>query len=102
MVFYSVSADAGSVEVADDKVNALLVGTRIVTDIDVAVALVFNSARLCLGTAYECQACGHRYVPTYSRVNLAAHMGRTRYMKCPECGKRTWQKKVLTREKLGE
>ena len=47
---------------------------------------------------YECQACGHRYVPTYARVNLAAHIGRTRYMKCPKCGQRSWQKKVLTRE----
>jgi transcriptional regulator with XRE-family HTH domain/DNA-directed RNA polymerase subunit RPC12/RpoP len=47
---------------------------------------------------YECRACGHRYVPTYARVNLAAHIGRTRYMKCPKCGKRSWQKKVLTRE----
>ncbi len=47
---------------------------------------------------YECRACGHRYVPTYKAVNLAPHMGRTRYMKCPECGKKSWQKKVLTKE----
>ena len=30
---------------------------------------------------YECRECGHRYVPTYKAVNLAPHMGRTRYMK---------------------
>ena len=36
---------------------------------------------------YECQHCHHRYVPTYRQVNLAMHKGRTRYMKCPECGK---------------
>lgn len=47
---------------------------------------------------YECQNCHHRYVPTYWQTNLAMHMGRTRYMKCPECGKRSWQKKVLTKE----
>ena len=35
---------------------------------------------------------------TYWQTNLAMHMGRTRYMKCPECGKRSWQKKVLTKE----
>ena len=28
---------------------------------------------------YECQSCGHRYVPTYRAVNMAAHMGRTRH-----------------------
>ena len=47
---------------------------------------------------YECRACGHRYVPTWQAVNLAMHMGRTRYMKCPQCGKRSWQKKVLSKE----
>ena len=48
---------------------------------------------------YECKACGHRYVPTYKAVNLAMHMGRTRYMKCPACHKRTWQKKVISKNK---
>ncbi len=46
---------------------------------------------------YKCKNCGHTYVPTYKAVNLAPHMGRTRYMKCPECHKRTWQKKVLAK-----
>ena len=44
---------------------------------------------------YVCQECGHRYVPTYMAVNLAPHMGRTRRMKCPKCGKRSWQKKEI-------
>lgn len=48
---------------------------------------------------YECKACGHRYVPTYKATNLAPHMGRTRYMKCPQCNRKTWQKKVLSKEK---
>ncbi len=47
---------------------------------------------------YACKECGHRYVPTYKAVNLAPHMGRTRYMKCPKCGKKSWQKKVLSKE----
>lgn len=44
---------------------------------------------------YECKHCKHRYVPTYKAVNMAMHMGRTRYMRCPACGKMSWQKKVL-------
>ena len=48
---------------------------------------------------YECQNCHHRYIPTYWQTNLAMHMGRTRYMKCPECSKWSWQKKVLSKEK---
>lgn len=47
---------------------------------------------------YACKECGHRYVPTYKAVNLAPHLGRTRYMRCPACGKKSWQKKVLTKE----
>lgn len=47
---------------------------------------------------YECKECGHKYVPTYKAVNLAPHMGRTRYMRCPECGKKSWQKKVLSKD----
>ena len=47
---------------------------------------------------YECKNCGHRYVPTYKDAILAMHMGRTRYLKCPECGKRTWNKKVISKK----
>ena len=47
---------------------------------------------------YECRHCNHRYVPTFKSVNLAMHMGRTRYMKCPECGKMSWQRKVIEKE----
>ena len=46
---------------------------------------------------YECQKCKHRYIPTYSSVLWAPHHGWTRYMKCPKCGKRSWNKKVLTK-----
>lgn len=47
---------------------------------------------------YECAKCGHKHIPKYASVFMAMHMGRTRYMKCPACGKRSWQKKVLTKE----
>ena len=46
---------------------------------------------------YECQECHHKYIPKYSSVLWAMHMGRTRYMKCPECGKKSWQKKVISK-----
>ena len=44
---------------------------------------------------YECKECHHKYVPTYLAVFFARHVNRTRKMKCPKCGKKTWQKKVL-------
>ena len=47
---------------------------------------------------YECKVCGHRYVPTYKAVSMAPHLGRTRKMRCPACGKKSWQKKVISKE----
>ena len=44
---------------------------------------------------YECAKCHHKYVPTYSSVLWSMHMGRTRYMKCPKCNEKSWQKKVI-------
>lgn len=43
---------------------------------------------------YECQNCGHRYVPKYSSVYFSYHFGRTRKMTCPKCHKKSWQKKI--------
>ena len=67
-----------------------------------AGAMIFIFAFIAVGIEqkagyYECQNCGFRYVPTYWQTNLAPHTGRTRYMKCPKCEKRSWQKKVLTK-----
>lgn len=47
---------------------------------------------------YKCGKCGHRAVPTYMQTTMAPHIGRTRYMRCPECGKLSWQKKVISKE----
>ena len=45
--------------------------------------------------AYKCKNCGHEFVPTYTQALNAMHKGTTRYLRCPECGKRTWCKKIL-------
>ena len=44
--------------------------------------------------AYKCKNCGHEIVPKYSQALNAPHLGTTRYLKCPQCKKRTWCKKV--------
>ena len=48
--------------------------------------------------AYKCKNCGHKIVPTYKEALNAMHMGTTRYLKCPECGERTWCKKIINEE----
>ena len=47
---------------------------------------------------YMCKHCKHSYVPTYKAISMAMHMGRTRYMRCPQCGKKSWQKKVFHKD----
>ena len=48
---------------------------------------------------YECQKCHYKYVPKYSQVYFAMHSGTTRYMKCPKCNKKSWQRKTLSPDK---
>lgn len=47
---------------------------------------------------YECQKCGHKHVPTFKQASFSMHMGRTKYLKCPKCGERSWQKKVISKD----
>ena len=44
---------------------------------------------------YQCNNCKYKYIPTYKQVLFAMHSGRTRYMRCPKCDKKTWNKKVI-------
>ena len=47
---------------------------------------------------YECSNCHHRHIPSYKEALWAPHMSTTRYLKCPKCSKRTWSRKVMTKE----
>ncbi len=44
---------------------------------------------------YECNVCHNRYIPSYASVLFSMHYGRTRYLKCPKCHKKSWNKKTL-------
>lgn len=46
---------------------------------------------------YECQKCHHKYIPTYSNVLWSMHVNRTRYMRCPKCNQKSWQKKIINK-----
>lgn len=47
---------------------------------------------------YQCGKCGEIWVPKYSQVFFAPHLGRSRLMTCPKCGKNCYHKKVLTKD----
>ncbi len=73
------------------------------TMIAFALVMIFAIAFIAVGIEqkagyYECRKCHDRHIPTYWQTNLAMHIGRTRYMKCPKCRQWSWQKKVLTKD----
>ena len=78
-----------------ELVRFLLIGVGFVTFL---VGCLFALRIEQVAGYYECKECGHRYVPTYLSLNKARHMGRKRYMKCPQCQKKSWQKKVISKE----
>ena len=47
---------------------------------------------------YECGKCGNKYVPTFARILFAMNYGRTRFLKCPECKKWSWSRKVIRKD----
>ena len=49
---------------------------------------------VCVGV-YKCKKCGVEILPTYTEALNTMHIGTTRYLKCPNCHKRTWCKKVI-------
>lgn len=52
---------------------------------------------------YKCSKCGYEDIPEkYSKVFFAPHIGRSRYMKCDNCGESSWHKKVLVKTKDNE
>lgn len=65
----------------------------------IALIILFTGVSFCLKIEtetgyYECSKCHHKYVPKYSEVYFAMHLGTTRHLKCPKCGKKSWNKKV--------
>ena len=78
-----------------DSIRFLLIGIGFVQFL---VAMTFAIRIEQTAGYYVCAKCGHRYIPTFGSVNMAMHFGRTRYMKCPECNKKSWQKKVISKE----
>lgn len=44
---------------------------------------------------YECMKCHYKYIPKYNDVFWAMHFGRGRYLKCPKCQSKSWNKKIV-------
>lgn len=89
----TVVAIAGIAEMKD-WIRYLIMGSTVFFTVIICLFLLRTEQ---VAGYYECAKCHYKYVPTYSRVLWSMHMGRTRYMKCPECKKKSWQKKVISK-----
>ena len=74
-------------------------GIIVVVSTFILLCVCFFALKLELDAGYyECKKCHHRYVPSYKQVLFAPHMSTRRYLKCPKCEKRSWAKKVMSKE----
>ena len=93
IILLSLTFIASFLEMADWLRIALIISGVIPCMIGVLFAIRIEQ----VAGYYECAKCHHKYIPTYSSVLWAMHINRTRYMKCPKCNKRSWNKKRLTK-----
>ena len=84
--------ESGAIE---EWLGALIIGLSL---LPLLIAIPFMIKIEQTAGYYECQHCGHKHVPTYKAVLMAMHVGRTRYLKCPNCGQKSWQKKVISKD----
>lgn len=75
------------------RIFAVVIGIIIFTVGITACTLIEQKAGY-----YECEKCRRKFVPTFAQVFFAMHYNRTRYMKCPHCGKKAWCKKRISDE----
>jgi DNA-directed RNA polymerase subunit RPC12/RpoP len=73
----------------------VLMSVSIVVLVGAALLVLWTESRVGF---YVCAKCGHRHVPSYGKLLISMHVGYDRYMKCPKCGKLSWNKKLWTEE----
>ena len=79
--------------------EGIVLGTIICISTIIFVLVAFYALKLEVEAGYyECKNCHNKFVPNYLTAMMMPHIHTTRYLKCPKCNKRTWAKKVMTRE----
>ena len=95
-IFYTALIIISSILLGEGPVLAAIVC------ISTAILLIvcFYGFKLEVDAGYfECRHCHHVFEEkNYFKLLMAPHMGTSRYQKCPKCGKRTFAKKVMTKE----
>ena len=95
-IFYTALIIISSILLGEGPVLATIIC------ISTAILLIvcFYGFKLEVDAGYfECRHCHHVFEEkNYFKLLMAPHMGTSRYQKCPKCGKRTFAKKVMTKE----
>ena len=79
----------------NDWVETLIVGVTMIPVI-MAVPMVFKIQQK--AGYFKCPDCGHCHIPTLSEVVGSRNRFTKRELMCPNCKKKTWQKKVFTKD----
>lgn len=76
-----------------------LLGAIVAVSTVILVIVSFYAIKMEINAGYyECKKCYHKYIPnSYWKVMLSPHLNTTRYLKCPKCGKKSWSKKVMSK-----
>lgn len=78
--------------------EGFILGTIIVVSTILLAFSLFYAFKLEVDAGYyECNNCKHKFIPSYFSAFITPHLGTTRYLKCPKCNKRSWSKKVMTK-----
>lgn len=77
-----------------ENISAILIGISTVFIVIFAIIMLKIEQE---AGFYECGKCHHKHTPTFKGVLWAPHINRTRYLKCPKCNERSWNKKVVSK-----
>ena len=95
-VVLSIALLVASTVLAEEKViNPATAIVLIVVSVILVFVSIFFAAKVDYETGiYECRNCGHTFKPTFKAYILGVHTLTTRCLKCPECSKSTWCKRI--------
>jgi len=82
-----ISAFLAEYKITDEKNSIILIAFSMIL-LFIAVFYAAKTERdVCV---YECRNCGHTFKPPFKEYLIGAHTLKKRYLKCPECGEKTW------------
>ncbi|MDP4090620.1 MAG: hypothetical protein Q8930_15320 [Bacillota bacterium] len=87
-VYIGVITDAAILLNMEETWNAVLWFVIVIAGL--VILFTYHSRHV----AFICKSCGSRFEITPLKDFLSPHSTRSHYLKCPQCGKRAWDKVV--------